>query len=124
MWQEQDRRVFQFVSPDGQVLFADPIAVHRLLGIHTGGRLAHFVNLVRVMNPPAEGEEDRRPPQDSPEWVQAQQAWGVLAQATIAAFGLPPFDAMTGTGTLEAEAQELFVRFWAWTTEKKSNPST
>lgn len=123
MWQEADRQIFPYVV-QGQQLWADPIRVLRLLLQHTQGRLN---DLCRQANRLLDQTRDNGPPPaepGTPEYVLAQESRGRLADAAVAAFGLPPFDPFTGQGVLENEAFDVLVAFMDWQEQKKTTGGT
>jgi hypothetical protein len=92
----------------------------RLLLQHTAGRLNDLC------------AEANRTSKDNPQPVQAgtheyaisQAARGALAEAAIHAFGLPPFDPLTGQGALEDEALAILREFMDWAAQKKTPTGT
>lgn len=126
MWAEQDRQIFSFVYK-GEMRFADPVKVVRLMLQHTAGlwdRICKDVNRLYPSRP--EDDDHPRPAAQpgTPEYAQGQAARGVLAEAALAAFGLPPFDPYTGQGALEDEALTILGEFTAWQKQKKTTGGT
>ena len=104
MFTPEARRIFgPYLDANGQQLFADPVAVSRLLNAETGGNLNQYIDQYNA-------GDDR--------------AAMLLADAAISAFGLAPFDRKTGVGTLQDEALNLLVQFLHWRGEKKTPPAS
>ena len=102
MFPPEARRIFgPYLDANGQQLFADPVAVSRLLNAETGGNLNAHIDQYNAGN---------------------DQAAMLLANAAVVAFGLPPFDRKTGQGTLQDEALNVLVQFLHWREEKKTAP--
>ena len=104
MFTPEARRIFgPYLDANGQQLFADPVAVSRLLNAETRGNLNQYIDQYNA-------GDDR--------------AAMLLADAAISAFGLAPFDRKTGQGTLQDEALGLLVHFLQWKEQKKTVPAS
>lgn len=112
-----EREIFSYHYGQG-VRYADPHAVQRVLHAQLGGSLAEVIRQANggkkappPGSPPGTPPENDGPPVPPEVW---SGAWERLYVATIAAFGLRPFDPATGQGATEPECKELLTRFFHW----------
>jgi hypothetical protein len=103
MFTPEERRIFgPYANAQGQQVYADPVAAYRRLLLYTEGELGTLLDGYQ------QGELG-----------QARSA-DMLAQATIKAFELEPFDKATGKGTLQDDALALLSQFLEWRDQKKT----
>jgi hypothetical protein len=106
MYTDKERRIYGPYHDGREPVYADPLAVWRKLTVATRGELAAL--LARY--------NENGTSQDL--------AAGPLAEAAVAAFGLVPFDKLTGHGACEDDALWLLGDFLAWRAEKKNGAVT
>jgi hypothetical protein len=96
----QERLIYgPYVNAQGEQVYGDPVRIYRRLWTETEGNLAAYI-------------EQNNQSESGP-------AAGVLADATVKAFDLMPFDSRTGQGTLEEEALSILKHFLDWRELKK-----
>ena len=123
MFPQNERNVFGF-QYQGTLVYADPIAVLRALKLATRGRLSKLIEEANAINPVPGPDAAPPPDPEDPRHLTALLARGGLAGAVVSAFGLPPFDPMSGQGTLEEEALDLLRAFLEWQHAKKLSGET
>lgn len=123
MWQPEQRLIFGYEYA-GEVRWADPGRVHRLLLQYTAGKLNELCAQANKLSGSKENPAETPAQPGTAEYVQGQAAVGLLAEAAFAAFGLQPVDPMTGMGATEEEAMAVLVQFMRWEQEKKTPGGT
>lgn len=103
MFTPEERRIYgPYYDGQGNQVFADPVAVYRRLVAETAGNLDALLSQYNQGDLGVAGVSFR------------------LANATVAAFELQPFDKATGKGTLQDEALALLGNFLDWRDQKKT----
>lgn len=106
MFTDEEKRIFRYEFR-GEVKYADPLRIKRLLQIATDG---NFDNLV----------DDQRGSDE----VKKAVANGILAESTAAAFEFTLVDPDTGEGATEDEAIDLLRDFLTWIEKKNMSGGT
>lgn len=123
MWDESDRKIFSVIIA-GEPRHFDPERLRDRLQVATRGKLNALITNVRRLQPEQDEDGTQVAPAalpESPEYIEGLACKEVLADAVCRAFGLEPFDPVTGEGTLMAEALRILVAFLQWEHELKKS---
>lgn len=108
MFSEQERNIFEYFDGEKK-LFGDPLALQRKIRIALGADW----DFVREHTGPGDHEE----PQKS-------IAHGKMLAAVREAFGMRPFDPLSGKGATDKLCLATWNTFSSWLDEKKNPPVT
>jgi len=98
----------------GDKLFADPLRVRRLFLEATDGRGWQYIadlDRARTELDKLTGDDPKIVAQRAVLEVAKVKIEGALAEATITAFDMPPFDPTTGEGVTEYDALDILRQF-------------
>lgn len=90
----------------GKDRFADPHKVRRVLHLHLGNSLSETIAIANGKDNP-----------DPQLWF---EAWDRLVGSVCAAFGLEPFDPVTGAGAKDDDCRDLLTAFFKWEGEHRN----
>lgn len=118
IFNEHERSIFCFPSPDGQsTLYEDPLRIRRELLLASKNQLPKWLDEVKnqeQIDALPEGIKDQ-------EILKNHELEAKIIEVGRKAFGCPPVDFRTGEGVTDAYVLETMKLYLDWMRQKKTN---